>query len=340
MTKVLITGGAGFVGHHLIEHIIKNTDWDIINIDKLSYSSNGFDKLKDIKCYNTDRVKTLTCDLALPIPEGINQEIGQVDYILHIAAESHVDNSIVEPVPFIQNNVNNVLSMLEFARKRLGTFKKFLYFSTDEVYGTATMDSTGYKEGDRHNPGNPYSASKSAAEMICRAYANTYKIPIIITNAMNIIGERQHPEKYLPKIINYVLDDKLLSIHGTPDKKHAGLRHYLHARTIADEILFILQNTDEVLDCIDASKGCFNIVGEKEFDNLAFAQLVASCVGKELKYEIVDFHSSRPGHDLRYALNGDKLKNYGFVSKVPIEESIKKIVEWSLLPENKRWLGR
>jgi dTDP-glucose 4,6-dehydratase len=157
---------------------------------------------------------------------------------------------------------------------------------------------------------------------------------------MNIIGERQHYEKYLPKVINYVLDGKVLPIHGTPDKKNAGLRHYLHARTIADEILYIVQNTTETLHPLDASKGVFNIVGEREIDNLAFAQMIAKFVGKELKYEIVDFHSSRPGHDLRYALDGSKAISIGFKSKVNFEDSVKKIVEWSLQPENLKWLGR
>ncbi len=337
--KVIITGAAGFVGHHIVEHIIKYTDWEIITLDRLSKTTcNGFDRLRDIEVFDDERVTSYTHDLNQPIGDGLIKEIGQVDYILHVAAASHVDNSIEEPVPFIINNVKSTLEMLEFARKQ-NKLQKFLYFSTDEVYGTAP-NNINYVEGDRYNSGNPYSASKAAAEQCCYAYSNTYKLPIIITNGMNILGERQHHEKYLPKIINYVLDGKTLPIHSNADKTQAGMRHYIHARNIADAIVFILDNTTEVLDNIDASKGKFHIVGEKEFDNLALAQLVASIIDKPLKYEMIDFHSARPGHDLRYAMSGKKLSDYGWNPPVSIEQSIKQIIKWSLLDENLRWLDR
>lgn len=338
MKRVLITGGNGFMGHHLIEHILKNTDWDIVNIDRLSYSSEGFDRVKDINAFDNKRVTTYTYDLTNPISEGLKKELGdEYDYVLHVAAESHVDNSIDHPRPFIINNVQSTITMLEFAK--LVKPKKFLYFSTDEVYGSAPKDRD-YKEGDRHNSGNPYSASKSASEQIVRAYSNTYRIPCVITNTMNILGERQHPEKYLPKVINYVLDGKTLPIHSNAEKTKAGTRFYIHARNVADGVLFVLENTDETLDNYDASLGNFNIVGEKELDNLELAQIIAKNVGKELKYEMVDFHSSRPGHDLRYALCGEKMAKLGWQPPHSIEDSIKNIVEWSLMEENKRWLGR
>lgn len=335
--RVLLTSGNGFVGHHILEHILKKTDWDIVTIDRLSHSTNtGFDRMRDIKAYDSDRVTHYTFDLNNPIGEGLRKELGQFDYILHVAANSHVDNSIEDPVPFVMNNVQSVLMMLEYART-LKDLKKFLYFSTDEVYGPAPGDVK-YKEGDRYLPTNPYSASKAAAENICYSYANTYKIPIVITNGMNILGERQHPEKYLPKVINHVLEGKTLPIHSNPEKTQAGQRHYIHARNVADAVLFVLEKTNETLDNNIASLGKFHIVGEKELDNLELAQLIAKSVDKELKYEMVDFHSSRPGHDLRYAMSGDKLKALGWEPPHTIEDSIKNIVEWTLLPENKRWL--
>jgi dTDP-glucose 4,6-dehydratase len=343
MTKVLITGGNGFVGSHIIEHLLKNTDWKIVNIDRLSYSSSGFDRIKDIDAFDNERVVTYTYDLTEPISEGLKKEIGfDFDYILHVAAESHVDNSINHPTSFILNNIKSTINLLEFTRELMSettTLNKFLYFSTDEVYGSAPKDRD-YKEGDRHNAGNPYSASKSASEQIVRAYANTYRIPCVITNTMNILGERQHPEKYLPKVINCVLDGKTLPIHSNKEKTKAGTRFYIHARNVADGILFVLEKTDELLDNYDASKGNFNIVGEKELDNLELAQMIAKCVGKELKYEMVDFHSQRPGHDLRYALDGTKMAKLGWQPPHSIEESIKNIVDWSLKPQNIKWLGR
>jgi len=332
--RVLVTGGCGFVGHHVVEHFLKNTDWDIVVLDRLDYASMGFDRLRDINVFDEARVSVFTHDLNLPINEGLENELGDIEVIVHMAASSHVDNSITDPVPFIQNNVNNTLYMLEYARK-LTNLKKFIYFSTDEVYGTAPT-GVDYREGDRFNPGNPYSASKAAAECICMSYRNSYKMPIMITNTMNIIGERQHPEKYLPLIIKKVLTGDKLYVHGDSTKTRAGSRFYLHARNAADALMFIINNVEEYLDNIDADKGKFNIVGERETDNLELAQMVADSMGMDLNYEIIDFHSSRPGHDLRYALDNRKLLELGWTYPKTLSETIDSTVKWSL--ENKKWL--
>lgn len=339
MKKVLITGGNGFVGHHIIEHILKNTDWIVYNIDKLGYSSNGFDRIRDINAFDEKRVRNFAYDLINPLSDGLIQEIGyDMDYILHVGADSHVDNSIIDPNPFINNNINSTLNILDYART---IDCLFVYFSTDEVYGSAPK-GLDYKEGDRHNPGNPYSASKSACESIVRSFSNTYGMPCIITNTMNVLGERQHPEKYLPLVINKILNKETLEIHSNKNRTKAGTRFYIHARNVADALLYILNNTNETLDNYDASKGCFNIVGEKELDNLQLAKLIENSVSKytenKLIWEFVDFHSSRPGHDLRYALSGEKMWQIGWKPPKKIEETIKKIVDWYFLPENKRWL--
>ena len=237
--------------------------------------------------------------------------------------------------------------MLEYVRNYQPDIEKFVYFSTDEVYGTAP-EGVDYAEGDRFNPGNPYSASKAAAECMCYAYSNTYKIPTVITNTMNVIGERQHPEKYVPLCISKSLTGDKLSIHSNKDKTKAGQRHYIHARNVADGLLFVLTKTDEVLDNIDASLGKFNIVGEVELDNLELAQMINNCVGEllnkrgegcnPLNYEMVDFHSQRPGHDLRYSLSGDKMMSLGWEPPVDFESSLKRAVEWYLKEENVKWL--
>lgn len=337
MKRVLVTGASGFLGHHVCEHILKNTDWEIVTIDRLSHTAkNGFDRLRDVQVYDDSRVHSFTHDLNQPIGEGIRKEIGHVDFILHLAANSHVDTSITHPVEFSMNNIQSTLRMLEYAREIEG-LEKFLYFSTDEVFGTAP-EGVSYKEGDRYNPGNPYSASKAGSEMFVRAYSNTYKVPCVITNTMNIIGERQDPEKFLPLIINKVLDGEMIYIHGTADKTEAGKRHYLHARNIGAALVHILDNTQDLINEVDNTLGMYNIVGDKEFDNLEFARTVGKYVPGELKAEIVDFHSSRPGHDLRYALDGSKLSSTGFIYPVGVEESIKNVVEWTLREENKRWL--
>lgn len=333
MKKILITGGCGFIGHHFVEYFIKNTDWHIIVLDSLTYAANGYDRLRDIECFDIKRVDIYCVDLAIPLSVGVKQEIGEVDYIINMASDSHVDNSIINPVKFIQNNVNLVIEMLEWTRE-LKILQKFIQFSTDEVFGSAP-EGINYKEGDRFNPGNPYSASKAAQESICMAYSNTYELPIIISNTMNVIGERQHPEKYVPMVIRKILDNETVMIHSNKDKTKAGTRYYIHARNVANAIHFLLSTVDEKIDRYDGSKGKFNIVGEKEIDNLELAQMIAKHVGKELKYEMVDFHSSRPGHDLRYALDGNKMASLGWKTPMDFDRSLWSTVRWTM--KNEKW---
>lgn len=333
---ILITGACGFIGHHVVEHIIKNTNWNIVIIDKLTYASFGFERLRYINCFDNARVRIFTFDLAYPLSEGLIKEIGEIDYFVHMAAESHVDNSIANPIDTVLNNVNSTLYTLEYARK-LKSLKKYVYFSTDEVFSTS-LDGVAYKEGDRHNPTNPYSASKSMSESLCAAYSNTYKVPIVITNLMNNIGECQHKEKFLPKLIKSILEGTEVQIHSYPDCKRSGTRYYIHARNTADALLFILTKTNEFLDHIDASKGRFNIVGEKEVSNLELAQLTAKIIGKPLKYKMVNFHQDRPGHDLAYRLDGSKLKKLGWKPPKTFEESLTKTVRWCIRKENLKWL--
>jgi dTDP-glucose 4,6-dehydratase len=333
--KILIRGGEGFVGHHFVEHFIKNTNADIVVLDKLSYSSEGFDRLRDINVFNDKRVLSLATDLTKSIPEGIEKEIGDVDYILHLGAESHVDNSITNPEPFVINNVVGTMNILNLARKlyERGKLKCFFYFGTDEVFGPAPI-GVNYKEEDRHNPTNPYSASKSGGEMLVKAYRNTYRLPAIITRSTNIFGERQNVEKFIPMCIKNILADKEILIHANYDKTKSGSRFYIHARNVADGYLFLIEKIEGGNKFIVGQD--YHITGDKEVYNLEMAQFIAKVLGKELKYRLIDFHSSRPGHDLRYSLDDSKIKELGWKSPKNFEESLKKTVEWTL--ENKRWL--
>lgn len=324
--RVLITGGAGFIGSHIIEHIIRTTKWEVICIDKLSYASKGWSRLEDSGMIYNPRLKTLTWDLEQPFSNGIRIELGAIDIIIHMAAETHVDRSISDPVGCIRNNVMSTVHILEYARG-LKHLKMFQYFSTDEIYGPAPQ-GVDYKEWDPHHPTNPYSASKAASEDICIAYQNTYKIPILITNLMNVYGERQHCEKFLPLVIKKVLNGEVVDIHTEPDGKTPGSRFYIHARNVAAAILFILEK--------GAVGEKYNITGECEVDNLTMAQKIAEVVGKPLKYNLVDFHESRPGHDTRYSLDGSKLFEMGWRLPVTFDKSLEKTVKWTLVhPE---WL--
>jgi dTDP-glucose 4,6-dehydratase len=323
---VLITGGCGFIGHHTVEHFINNTNFNIIVIDKLSYASKGFERLRSTETLDSPRLKVFCYDLINTIEEGLIQELGNINYIIHMAAETHVDNSIENPVYVIKNNVMSTVQLLEYARK-LKNLEKFIYFSTDEVFGPALNDTL-YKEWDRHRPTNPYSSSKSAAEQICISYENTYKLPIIICNVMNAFGERQHVEKFIPLCIKKILNEEQIDIHSYPGCKESGTRFYIHGRNIASAVLFLIEK-GKIGDK-------YNITGEKEVSNLDMAKFIAKIVDKPLNYKMVEFHESRPGHDLRYGLDGFKLISMGWKLPVDFEKSLEKTIKWTL--ENKEWL--
>ena len=204
----------------------------------------------------------------------------------------------------------------------------FVNFSTDEVYGPAPVGKD-FKEFEYHYPTNPYAASKSAQEKIGISYSNTYGVPLINTHTMNIFGERQHPEKFIPLVIKKVLAGEEVTIHANKEKTQAGSRFYLHARNLADALLHILNLGYKGYDE-------WNIAGLKEIDNLSLAQMISEYVGKPLRYKMVDFHSSRPGHDLRYAIDSSKLIASGYKFPKDLEESLKKTVEWYL--ERPDWL--
>jgi len=326
MKTIIVTGGCGFIGHHFVEHIIHNTDWNIIIIDKLTYASKGLDRLKSAELYHNTRIRIFTFDLSQKLTKGLIQELGDVNYIVHMAADTHVDNSIDKPVPFILNNVMSTVHLLEYART-LKNLETFFYFSTDEVFGSAP-NGISYKEWDRHNPTNPYSASKSAAENICISYENTYKLPIMIVNVMNAFGERQHVEKFIPKCIKYILEGMEIQIHSDKECKVPGSRFYIHARNIATAVLFLIKN--------GKIGEKYNVVGEREVDNLEMARLIARVLNKELKYKLINFHENRPGHDERYSLNGDKLINMGWELPLNFEESLENTIKWTL--DNMEWL--
>lgn len=341
MTKVLITGGAGFIAHHLIGQILSTTDWQIVTLDRLDYSGN-LNRLHDLMLsFDPEvrkRVKIVHHDLKAEMNPLIRSEIGQVDYVLHLAAGSHVDRSIEYPMEFVMDNVVGTCNILEFARYQ-NNLKRFIYFSTDEVFGPAP-GVIKYKENDRYNSTNPYSATKAGGEELAVAYENTYGLPVYITHTMNVFGERQHPEKYIPMCIKRIRDGETVTIHSDNTHTIPGSRHYIHAEDVANAVLFLLNlkylNTICSPDATGAKCPKFNIVGSEELNNLELAQIIAEAQGKELKYDLVDFHSSRPGHDLRYALDGSKMKELGWEPAKSVRERISEVVKWTL--ENERWI--
>lgn len=321
--SVLITGGAGFIGHHLVEKIVNATDWRVTILDRLDFSGN-LNRLAELELPR-NRVRFVYHDLKAPLNDQLCAQIGAHDYILHLAAATHVDRSIACPMEFVQDNVVATCNLLDFARKT--GCERLLYFSTDEVFGPAP-EFVAYKEWDRYRSGNPYAATKAGAEELALAYHNTYGVPVIVTHTMNVIGRRQHPEKFLPSTVVKVSRNELVTIHANRSRTKAGSRFYIHADHVADAVIFVTQNGE--------SGDKYNIVGARETSNLRLAEMIADALCKPLLHELVDFHSSRPGHDLRYALDGSKMKEMGWSAPDDLEAQIGAIVQWTLA--NPRWL--
>jgi|LauGreDrversion4_2_1035121.scaffolds.fasta_scaffold68923_3 dTDP-glucose 4,6-dehydratase len=345
MTKrMLVTGGAGFIAHHVIDHFLKTTDWEIVSLDRLDYSGN-LNRLHNLVSQhskeNQKRVKIVWHDLKSEISELTRSFIGHVDVIMHLAASSHVDRSISNPMEFCMDNTVGTVNLLNYART-IPNLERFIYFSTDEVFGPAPNGIL-YKERDRYNSTNPYSASKAAGEEFCVAFENTYNLPIYITHTMNVFGERQHPEKFIPMCIRKINDGETVTIHSDPTKTIPGSRFYIHARDVAEAMHFLLHLNDAQKaivaerDAGGAKCPKFNVVGKEEIDNLSLAKAIAEAEGKELKYDMIDFHSSRPGHDLRYGLDGNFMRDLGWEPKLTLKERIKEVVDWSLA--NKEWIS-
>jgi len=337
---VLITGGSGFVAHHVVETILDTTNWNIVCLDRLDLSGriNRLEEMLGSKDEMTrKRVRVIYADLRADINEQLAKDIGSIQVVLHLAAGANVDRSIERPLDFVMDNTVASVNLMEFARKYHPDLDRFVYLSTAEVFGPAPQGVT-HKEYDRYNSGNPYAAAKAAAEEFAVAYENTYKMPIVVVHTMNVFGERQLPSKFIPKVVHSVLDGKEVTIHADSSKTKPGSRRYIHAKDVADGLLFILSLPKDYKhegDFGGAKCPKFNLVGEDELDNLQLANMIAESVGHDLKYKLVDFHSSRPGHDLRYAISGDLLRELGWRPKMSLKQRIDEFSQW--IQENPQW---
>lgn len=359
MKRVLLTGAGGAIGVHMIAHIMHNTDWEIVALDSFQHKG-YFDRITQV-CKNHEdwrpRIEVFTHDLTAPVTNREVDRIGDIDYLINLASLSDVQGSIDDPTPFVRNNVELMLNILEYAR--LAEPEVFLHFSTDEVYGpvgyefqdceeeTVCEDGNpknhqhlklkGHSEWDTVLPSNPYAASKACQEAIAISYWRSFGIPLIITNTMNNFGEMQGPTKYPAMIQKKLEAGENVTVHSASDGQ-IGTRYYLHSRNAADAVLFILRNLPPELHQpghIDRPDR-YNIVGDKQVSNLELAQTIADLMGRELDYELVDFHSKQPGHDLHYGLDGKKLGDLGWKSPISFEDSMEKTIEWQ--QENPEWM--
>jgi dTDP-glucose 4,6-dehydratase len=305
--RILVTGGCGFIGSNFIHYILKNTDNEIINLDALTYSGNP-DNLKDVeKNERYSFVHGRIEDTKL-VPELVQG----VDCLVNFAAESHVDRSILDPLPFIVTNIEGTVNLLEACRH--SDVKKMVHISTDEVYGE--LGETGrFVESLPLLPNSPYSASKASADLIIRAYHETYGMPVATARPSNNYGCYQYPEKFIPLTITNLLEGKPVPVYG----EGKNVRDWIFVEDCCAGIATILDHgkPGEV----------YNVGGESEKRNIDIVRMLLKLLGKDESY--IKFVKDRPGHDYRYALDNTKIKNWhGWAPKVNPEEGLAKTVEW------------
>jgi len=333
MRNILVTGGAGFIGSHLVRLLVnKYSQYHIINMDVLTYAGN-LENLKDVEDKeNHTFVKCNICDV-----EKVQQvfEKHQVDSVIHLAAESHVDRSIKDPFTFAQTNVMGTLSLLQVAKEYWnGNFsnKLFYHVSTDEVYGS--LGEEGYfTEETAYAPHSPYSASKASSDHFVRAFADTYKLPTVISNCSNNYGSYQFPEKLIPLFINNIVHNKPLPVYGKGENVRDWLFVNDHARAI--DVIFHEGKLGET----------YNIGGFNEWKNIDLIKVLIKTVDRLLgrkegiSNKLITYVTDRAGHDLRYAIDSTKLKDeLGWEPSLQFEEGIEKTVAWYL--ENTVWLSQ
>ncbi len=328
---LLITGGAGFIGSHVVRLFINQyPEYQIINLDKLTYAGN-LENLKDIENKkNYTFVKGDICDEKLV--DSLFQKYN-FDGVIHLAAESHVDRSILNPMEFIQTNVIGTVTLLNVAKKywKDGKNKLFYHISTDEVYGSLENQNDYFTETTAYDPRSPYSAAKASSDHFVRAYFNTFNLPVVISNCSNNYGPNQFPEKLIPLMINNIQKEKPLPIYGKGENIRDWLYVVDHAKAI--DKIFHKGKVGET----------YNIGGNNEWKNIDLVKLLCKIVDKKLgkpqgtSEKLITFVKDRAGHDLRYAIDSSKIqKQLGWKPEVNFEQGLELTVDWYL--QNKNWL--
>ena len=327
--NILITGGAGFIGSHVVRHFVRNhPDYHIVNLDKLTYAGN-LDNLRDVaECENYTFIQEDICNFEAVLALLKKHHI---DGIIHLAAESHVDRSIENPFEFAQTNVMGTLSLLQAARHYWESLseryegKKFYHISTDEVYGALELGDGMFSEDTPYAPHSPYSASKASSDHFVRAFHDTYGMPTVISNCSNNYGPNQYPEKLIPLFIKNICEGKPLPVYGKGENVRDWLYVEDHARAI--DLIFHKGGSGET----------YNIGGNNEWRNIDLIKLlvheVDSQLGNEEGYSLplITYVTDRAGHDLRYAIDSSKLQcELGWKPQMTFEEGIRLTVEWYL----------
>jgi dTDP-glucose 4,6-dehydratase len=333
MKKILVTGGAGFIGSHVLRMLVnKYPEYQIYNLDNLTYAGN-LENLKDIE--NTPNYTFFKGDITEEeYIDSIFQEY-KFDNVIHLAAESHVDRSITDPLAFAKTNILGTMVLLNSFKnlwKSDWEGKRFYHVSTDEVYGTLG-DKGLFTETTSYDPNSPYSASKASSDHFVRAYGETYGMPFVISNCSNNYGANQFPEKLIPLFINNIIHNKSLPVYG--DGKYT--RDWLYVVDHANAIDLVFHK--------GIDKETYNIGGFNEWQNIDLIQLLCKQMDEKLgrkegtSAQLITYVKDRPGHDLRYAIDASKIhKELGWKPSVTFEQGLSKTIDWYL--ENKEWMER
>ncbi|MCM8829502.1 MAG: dTDP-glucose 4,6-dehydratase [Candidatus Omnitrophica bacterium] len=311
--KIVVTGGAGFIGSHFIKYLLKEyPDYKVLNIDKLTYAGN-LENLKEVE--KNPNYKFLKVDICNRDMEDV---VDGYDVIINFAAESHVDRSIQEPEAFLKTDIMGTFNLLEISRKK--GIHRYIQISTDEVYGSAD-EGYPFSEESPLNPSSPYSASKASADLLVLSYYKTYKTPGIIIRSTNNYGPNQYPEKFIPLFITNAIEDKPLPLYG--DGKN--IRDWLFVRDNCRAIDIILHKGKTGI--------IYNVAAEQERENIFIARKILEYLGKP--ESLIKFVPDRPGHDRRYSISCERIKELGWEPEVPFEEGLRITIEW--YKNNEMW---
>jgi len=309
--RILVTGGAGFIGCNFVHHLVnEHSDDEVVVLDKLTYAGRR-ENLQDIE----DKITFIKGDICRR--EDLDKAIKECECVVNFAAETHVDRSVIEAENFVLTNIFGTFNILEACRRH--DVEKIVQISTDEVYGHILEGS--FKEEDRLSPRNPYAASKASADLLCKAFFETYSLPIVVARSTNNYGYYQHPEKFIPKTIIYSLIDRKIPVYG----KGENVRDWIFVEDNCEAICLIMQR---------GKRGeVYNVAGKQELKNIQVVRTILKMIGKP--ESLIEFVKDRPGHDLRYSLDISKIKGLGWEPRTKFEDGIRKTIEW--YKANKWW---